>query len=73
MPKLAPISWRGFVRKMKIFDFTGPYQEGKHPYMIKGNTSVTIPNPYDGDVSVDLLARILRQVGISRNKWISEK
>ena len=29
--------------------FNGPYQEGKHPYMIKGNISITIPNPLLGN------------------------
>jgi len=73
MSKLAPISWRGFVKKMKILGFRGPYQEGKHPYVVKGSISVTIPNPHDGDISVDLLARILRQAGVSRSKWVSKK
>jgi len=58
---------------MKILGFAGPYQEGKHPYMIKGDISITIPNPHDGDISVDLLARILRRAGIGRNKWVGKK
>ena len=73
MSKLAPISWRGFIKKMKTHGFKGPYQEGKHPYMIKGNVSVTVPNPHDGDISPDLLMRILRQAGISREEWLNKK
>jgi predicted RNA binding protein YcfA (HicA-like mRNA interferase family) len=73
MPKLSPISHRSFVSKLKKFGFTGPYQAGKHPYMIKGNISVTIPNPHDGEISVDLLSRLLRQCGISRTEWIAKK
>ena len=71
MPKLGPIAWRVFVSRMRKFGFSGPYQEGKHPYMIKGGVTITIPNPHDGDISVDLLARLLRQAGISRTNWLS--
>jgi len=54
---------------MRGLGFSGPLQEGKHPYMIKGNISITIPNPHKGDISVDLLVRILRQANVSRNDW----
>ena len=73
MTKLGPISWIKFVKKMRVLGFSGPYQEGKHPYMIKGDVSVTIPNPHDGDISVDLLTRILRQAGISRMEWVRKR
>jgi len=71
MPKLGSVSWRAFVIKMKELGFEGPYQEGKHPYMMRGTITVTIPNPHDGDISTDLLSRILRQAGISRTEWVS--
>ena len=70
MSKLGPVSWRVFVGRMKKFGFNGPYQEGKHPYMIKGSISLTIPNPHDGDISPDLLIRLLRQAGVERSKWV---
>ncbi len=73
MSKLGPISWIKFVRRMRVLGFNGPYQEGKHPYVIKGNISITIPNPHDGEISVDLLSRILRQAGVSRNVWMRFK
>ena len=71
MPKLSPTSWQTFVKKFRSCGFDGPYQEGKHPYMIKGNISVTIPNPHDGQIGVDLLRRILNQAGISRTDWVN--
>ena len=71
MPKLSPVSWKLFVKRMRVFGFSGPYQEGRHPYMIKGNISITIPNPHDGQIGVDLLRRILGQAGISRTDWIN--
>ncbi len=60
MPKLRPISWRELVKRLKNFGFEGPYQSGKHPYMIKGDLVLTIPNPHSEDISLDLLSRILR-------------
>ena len=70
MPRLLPVSWQSFVRKMRSLGFDGPYQEGKHPYMIKGTISVTIPNPHEGQISVDLLRRILNQAEIKRENWL---
>jgi hypothetical protein len=58
---------------MKKFGFSGPYQEGKHPYMIKGSLVLTIPNPHEGDISQDLLIRLLKQAGISRTLWMNKK
>ena len=69
MPRLSPISWGNFVRKMRALGFKGPFQEGKHPFMVKGNISVTIPNPHRGDISIDLLSRILKQAAVSRDSW----
>ena len=59
MSKLKPVKWVNLVIKLRIFGFIGPYQEGKHPYMIKGNLVLTIPNPHKKDISTDLLSRLL--------------
>jgi len=37
--------------------------------MARGDVVVTIPNPHRGDISVGLLARILRQAGVTRSEW----
>jgi hypothetical protein len=37
--------------------------------MARGDVVVTIPNPHGRDISIDLLARILRQAGVSRAEW----
>ena len=71
MPRLTPISRRNLIRKLITFGFKGPYQEGKHPYMIKGEISLTVPNPHESMISIDLLSRILRQAGISREEWVN--
>jgi len=39
--------------------------------MLKGGKPpLKIPNPHGRDISVDLLARILRQAAISRDDWL---
>jgi len=73
MPRLKPISWRELVKRLKRFGFEGPFQVGKHPYMIKGNLALTIPNPHPKDINVDLLSRILKQAGIDKKDWIAIK
>jgi hypothetical protein len=37
--------------------------------MLKGELTLTLPNPHQGDVGRELLARILRQAGLSRRAW----
>lgn len=70
MARLTPVSWRELTRRLRELGFAGPYEGGKHPYMIKDDLVLTIPNPHRGEVSVDLLARILRRGGISREDWL---
>lgn len=68
--KLTPISWTELIRKLRVFGFDGPYYGGKHPYMIRGDLVLTIPNPHRTEIRVDLQVRILRQAAISREEWI---
>ena len=37
--------------------------------MVRGRLHVRIPNPHQSDITVGLLADILRQAGISREEW----
>jgi len=67
--KLSPVSWTELVRRLRNLGFDGPYRGGKHPYMIKGDLVLTIPNPHKKEIGVDLLQRILRRAGISRQEW----
>ena len=73
MAKLSPISWAELVRRLRKLGFDGPYKGGKHPYMIKGNLVLTIPNPHKKEIGVDLLQRILKQAGISKGEWFKAK
>jgi hypothetical protein len=38
--------------------------------MIRGDLVLAIPNPHRPEIGVDLLIRILRQAGISREDWL---
>lgn len=70
MAKLAPVTWAKLVRGLRSFDFDGPFQGGKHPYMVKDELVLTLPNPHRTQISIDLLSRILRQAGINREEWL---
>ncbi len=69
MPKLSPVSQKELIDRLRELGFEGPYQGGKHPFMVRGEVRLTIPNPHGADIGVDLLRRILRQAGISREQW----
>ena len=71
MPKLSSVSWRELVANLKALGFIGPYEGGKHPYMIKGCLVLTLPNLHKQEISVDLLKRILKQADIDRDTWLN--
>ena len=72
MSKLTPVSREELIRRLKKLGFEGPYSGGKHPHMERGTIVVMIPNPHHGeDVGVNLLQKILRRAGISRDEWLS--
>ena len=73
MPRITPVSQKKLIAKLRLFGFEGPYQEGKHPYMLKGDISLTVPNPHEKIISVDLIVRILRQAGIAKKDWVKMK
>ncbi len=69
MPVYGPISQRELVRGLRACGWDGPKRFGKHPVMTKGERRLVISNPHGGSISTDLLARILRQAGITRAEW----
>jgi len=69
MPAFGSIKRRDFIRALKDVGFEGPHAGGRHEFMVKGNLRLTIPNPHQGEISKDLLSRILKQAGISREEW----
>jgi hypothetical protein len=69
VPAFGPISRRDLVKNLKNLGFKGPYEGKKHDLMIRGEYRPRIPNPHKGDVSRDLLGRILEQAGVSKEEW----
>jgi hypothetical protein len=41
--------------------------------MVKDDLVLTIPNPHRQEIDVDLLRRLLRQAGITRQEWESAR
>lgn len=68
-----PVSWKQLVKILKDFGFEGPFSGGKHPYMIKKELVLTLPNPHKNEISVDLLFRILKQAAIKREDWLKRQ
>jgi predicted RNA binding protein YcfA (HicA-like mRNA interferase family) len=70
--RFAPVPWRELVQRLRELGFEGPYAGGRHPQMRRGDVTLIIPNPHEGDISVGLLKRLLRQAGVSREEWLGE-
>lgn len=69
MPSVGPVKRRDLITLLRRLDFSGPYAGGRHEFMHKGDITVVLPNPHGTDIGRELLARILRQAGISREEW----
>ena len=69
MPTWGPVTRRKLIAALKRLGFAGPYSGGRHQFMVRLDTVLTIPNPHTGEIGVGLLAVILRQAGITRNEW----
>jgi predicted RNA binding protein YcfA (HicA-like mRNA interferase family) len=69
MPPLGPIKYQDLIYYLRQLGFDGPYSGKKHQFMLKDTQRITIPNPHEGDISTNFLARILRQAKIDRKDW----
>jgi len=69
MPPFGPVKRKDLIKYLRQFGFNGPYSGGKHQFMAKENCTIRIPNPHLADIGRELLVRILRQAGISREEW----
>jgi predicted RNA binding protein YcfA (HicA-like mRNA interferase family) len=69
MPPLGPIRRNDLVRYLRQLGFDGPYSGGRHQFMIRSSVRVRLPNPHEGDISREFLARILRQADVGRDEW----
>jgi predicted RNA binding protein YcfA (HicA-like mRNA interferase family) len=71
MKRLSAVSRRDLLRRLKQLGFEGPYTGGRHELMVRGSKRLVLPNPHRQDVGVDLLVRILRQAGVTRDEWLA--
>lgn len=69
MPPFGPISRKNYIRYMRKAGFSGPHPGTKHQFMQRGDVTVRIPNPHQGDIGRDLLDRLLKQAGIPKDEW----
>ena len=69
MPHFGPIKRRELVAGLRRLGYHGPYAGGRHEFMLRDQISVTIPNPHGSDIGPNLLAKVLRQAGITRDEW----
>jgi predicted RNA binding protein YcfA (HicA-like mRNA interferase family) len=69
MPKLRPIKRNDLIRYLSQSGFHGPYAGGKHQFMIRDKLRLTLPNPHQNDIGINLLVKILNQAGISKIEW----
>lgn len=69
MPSFGAIKRRELIRALRQFGFDGPFPGANRQYMQKAQNKLPIPNPHKGDISVDLLTRVLRKAGITREEW----
>ncbi|MFZ0890201.1 MAG: type II toxin-antitoxin system HicA family toxin [Candidatus Binataceae bacterium] len=69
--RLSPCSRTDFIRKLTDLGYEGPFAGAKHQIIsAPGKANVIIPNPHRGQISIDLLSRILRDANIDRDDWI---
>lgn len=69
MPQFGPIKRKDLIKYLRALGFRGPYSGGKHQFMVKGEITLSIPNPHKGDIGRELLSRVLRQAKIDRDTW----
>jgi predicted RNA binding protein YcfA (HicA-like mRNA interferase family) len=71
MPSFGPVKRRDLIRYLRQLGFEGSYSGGKHQFMVTDDITVRLPNPQQGDIGQEFLARILRQAKIDRQQWES--
>lgn len=71
MPPFGLTSRRALIGGLVRLGFDGPFAGGKHQFMVRGTTTVRLPNPHGREIGVELLSRVLRQAGVTRQEWES--
>ena len=69
MGRLSPVTRRDLIRRLLRLGFDGPFSGGRHEFMLRADRRLILPNPHRGDISVDLLSRVLEEAGVTREEW----
>jgi predicted RNA binding protein YcfA (HicA-like mRNA interferase family) len=72
MTRLVPVGRRELIQRLHRLHFEGPFTGGRHEFMVRGSVRLILPNPHRQEISTDLLVRLLRQAGVSREEWLAE-
>jgi len=72
MAHLTPVSRRELIQRLRQLGFQGPYEGGRHVFMLRGDRRLTTPNPHRREIGVDLLRRILKQAAVSKREWLEQ-
>ncbi len=70
MPPLGPIKQKTSIARLFALGFEPPQPGGDRAYRKGRGRKLRIP-PHREEIGAGLLARILRQAGISRKEWES--
>jgi predicted RNA binding protein YcfA (HicA-like mRNA interferase family) len=71
MTRIVPVSRRELIQRLRRLGFEGPFTGGRHEFMVRREVRLVVPNPHRQEISTDLLVRILRQAGVSREEWLA--
>jgi len=66
---VKPVSRDELIQRLKSLGFEGPYTGGRHEFVLRKGHRLILPNPHRGEIGVDLLVRLLRQSGVTRQEW----
>ena len=69
MPPFKPVKGKDLIKALQEAGFEGPFAGGKHEFLVKGQVRLVLPTPHQGEISKDLLARILKQANLTRDEW----
>ena len=66
---MVPVSRQVLIERLPRLGFEGPFMGGSHQFMLGRGRKLIGPNPHQGVIGVGLLARILRQAGVTLQEW----
>ncbi|OGR02548.1 MAG: hypothetical protein A2284_15705 [Deltaproteobacteria bacterium RIFOXYA12_FULL_61_11] len=68
-PTGRTVKRRNLISALRRAGFLGPFTGGRYQFMLRGATTLVVPNPHHADIGHELLLRILKQAGISWSEW----